>query len=80
MIVADHKILLLIGDRYVLCDLPQAETRTFLEALLRHRQEPGKTKALGLAVGVYQEALLRSLAPVLKELVVESCKRGHLHT
>lgn len=74
MVGADHKMLLLIGDRYVLCDLPQAETRAFFEALLRHRQEPDQAKALGLAVGAYQAALLRSLAPVLSELAVESCK------
>lgn len=74
MVVADHKMLLLIGDRYVLCDLPQAETRAFFEALLRHRQEPDQAKVLGLAVGAYQDALLRSLAPVLSELVVDSCK------
>lgn len=76
MVGADHKMLLLIGDRYVLCDLPQSETRAFFEALVRHRQEPGRDhmKALGLVVGAYQTALLRSLAPVLGELSVESCK------
>lgn len=74
MLVADHKMLLLIGDRYVLCDLPQAETRAFFEALLRHRQEPHQAKALGLAVSVYQAALLDSLAPILSDLVVGSCK------
>jgi tetratricopeptide (TPR) repeat protein len=74
MIVADHKMLLLIRDRYVLCDLPRAETKAFFEALLRHRQEPDQAKALGLATGAYQAALLRSLAPVLRELAVESCK------
>lgn len=76
MVAADHKMLLLIGDRYVLCDLPQAETRAFFEALLRHRHEPERDqmKALGLAVGTYQTALLRSLAPVLGELAVESCE------
>lgn len=74
MVVAGHKMLLLIGDRYVFCDLPQAETKAFFEALLRHRQEPHQTKALDLAIGSYQTALLRSLAPVLGELAVESCK------
>lgn len=74
MVAANHKMLLLIGDRYVLCDLPQAETRTYFEALLRHRQEPHQAQALGLAVGAYQTALLRSLEPVLGELAVESCK------
>lgn len=74
MFTADHKMLLLIGDRYVLCDLPQSETRAFFEALLRHRHEPYHTKTLALAVNAYQAALLHSLAPVLGELVVESCK------
>jgi tetratricopeptide (TPR) repeat protein len=74
MAVADHKMLLLIGDRYVFCDLPQAESAAFFEALLRHRHEPNQTKALGIAVGLFQEALLRSLAPVLSELAVETCK------
>lgn len=74
LVVAGHKMLLLIGDRYVFCDLPQAETKTFFEALLRHRQESHQAKALGLAIGAYQTALLRSLAPVLGELTVESCK------
>ncbi len=73
MVVAD-KMLLLIGDHYFLCDLPKAETRAFFEALLRHRQEPGQAKALGLAIGAYQTALLYSLAPVLGELAAESCK------
>ncbi|WP_423680481.1 tetratricopeptide repeat protein [Undibacterium sp. WLHG33] len=74
MVAADNKMLLLISDRYVFCDLPQAETRVFFEALLRHRLEPNQAKAVGLAVGAYQEALLRSLGPVLSELAVESCK------
>jgi tetratricopeptide (TPR) repeat protein len=74
MVVADHKMLLLIGDKYILCDLPQAETSTFFEALQRHRHEPNHSQALGLAVGAYQGALLSSLSPVLSELTVESCK------
>ncbi len=74
MFDAGHKILLLIGDRYILCNLPQAETKAFFEALLRHRHETQQAKALGLAISAYQEALLHSLAPVLSELAVESCK------
>jgi len=74
IVLADHKMLLLIGDRYVFCDLPQAETSSYFEALLRHRHEPGQAKELGLAIGVYQEALLRSLAPVLGEIQAQSCK------
>lgn len=69
-----HKVLLLIDDRYILCDLPRAEINAFFEALLRHRHVQGQTKTLGLAVGAYQTALLRSLAPVLNELAVDSCK------
>lgn len=71
---SDHKMLLLIGDRYLFCELPQAETRDFLKALLRHRQEPGQAKALGRAIDLYQTALLDSLAPALSELIVENCK------
>ncbi|KVK90334.1 hypothetical protein [Burkholderia cepacia] len=69
-----NKMLLLIDDRYILCDLPRAETKAFFEALLWHRHEQGQTKALGLAVGAYQIALLSSLAPVLSELAMDSCK------
>jgi len=74
MVVADQKMLLLIGDRYILCDLPQGEISTFINALQQHRQEPYQAKALGIAVNAYQDALLSSLAPVLNELAVESCK------
>jgi tetratricopeptide (TPR) repeat protein len=74
MVTADHKMLLLIGDQYVLCDLPEVETKAFLGALELHRHEPDQTKALGVSVGAYQSALLRTLAPVLSELAVESCK------
>lgn len=75
MVVADHKMLLLIGDRYVICDLPREETKAFFEALQAHRLEPdqGKTKALGIAVNSYQAALLSSLASVLGELAADSC-------
>ncbi|MGZ5198775.1 MAG: tetratricopeptide repeat protein [Telluria sp.] len=74
MSAADGKMLLLIGDRYLFCDLPRAESKAFFEALLQHRRGPGQAKALGLAIGAYQEALLRSLATALSELAEESCK------
>lgn len=74
MVAANHKMLLITGHRYVLCDLPQAETRAFFQAMLRHRQEQDQAKALGLAVDVYQAALLRSLTSVLSGLAAESCK------
>lgn len=74
MVASGHKMLLLIGERYVLCDIPQEEARAFFEALLRHRAAPNQTKALNLAVGAYQAALLHFLAPVLDELAVASCK------
>lgn len=76
LLTADHKLLLLLGDRYVLCTLPEAQTRAFYGALAQHRQDPGKaaTKALGRAVCDYQTALLHALAPVLDELAEASCK------
>jgi tetratricopeptide (TPR) repeat protein len=70
----DHHILLVLGNRYVLCELPKAQTRAFHLALVQHRQEPGKAKELAQAVGEYQRALLDSLAPVLMELVESNCK------
>lgn len=71
---AGHKILLILGNRYVLCELPEAQSHAFHWALVQHRQEPGKTKALAQAVGDYQTALLDALAPVLGELVEVNCK------
>jgi tetratricopeptide (TPR) repeat protein len=69
-----HKALLLSAERYVIGNLPEEEATTFLAALLRHREQPNQTKSLGQAVGVYQDALLKSLAPLLDALAVESCK------
>lgn len=74
MLTAGHKMLLLIADRYVICDLPQDETWAFFLALSRHRQEPNQSQALGRAIEQYQGALLQSLAPVLDELVNARCK------
>ncbi|MBB4132482.1 tetratricopeptide repeat protein [Xanthomonas sp. 3075] len=76
LLTADHKLLLLLGERYVLCTLPEVQTREFYEALARHRQDPGKatTKALGQTIDGYQTALLDALAPVLDELAVSNCK------
>ncbi|MDN3578272.1 tetratricopeptide repeat protein [Chitinimonas viridis] len=74
MLTADHKILLILGKRYVLCELPEAQSRGFHWALVQHRQEPGKAQVLAHAVGEYKKALLDALAPVLNELTEESCK------
>lgn len=74
MLVSGHKMLLLVGNRYVQCDLPQNETRAFFEALIKHRSEPNQSKALNQAVIAYQAALLSSMAPVLSELEADSCK------
>lgn len=74
MVASGHKMLLLVADRYVQCDLPQVETKAFFEALLRHRSEPNQTKALGKAVNAYQVALLGAMTPVLSELESDSCK------
>lgn len=74
MVVSGHKMLLLVGNRYVQCDLPQNETRAFFEALLNHRSKPNQTKTLGQAVMAYQAALLSSMTPVLSELEADSCK------
>lgn len=74
LLSADHKCLLLVGTRYIIGDLPRDETRTYMLALARHRQEPNQTKALGTAVNAYQAALLISLKPLLDELAAEACK------
>lgn len=74
LLTAGHKMLLLVGDRYVFCDLPPNETEEFFEALRRHRHEPHQAKALAQAVNLYQASLLRCLDPVLREIAVEACK------
>lgn len=74
MLTADHQILLILGNRYVLCELPEAQSRGFHAALVQHRQAPGKAQALAHAVGEYEKALLDALAPVLDELAAVNCK------
>lgn len=74
MFTAGAKMLLLIGERYVLCDLPSAETKKFSDTLLKHRFQPNQKQALAKAVVFYQAALLSSLGPLLQELVGACCK------
>ena len=74
MFTAGAKMLLLIGDRYIFCDLPVAETNAFSKVLLRHRFEPHQKQAMARAAATYQTALLESLDPLLSELSTEGCK------
>lgn len=76
LLTAGHKTMLMIGDRYVICDLPEAETQEFFVALSRHRQEPNQAKALGVATNAYQAALLSCLRPILNELAEASGCKG----
>ncbi|PYE78464.1 hypothetical protein DFQ15_107114 [Xylophilus ampelinus] len=78
LLTADHKMLLVLGDRYVLCDLPEAHTKAFHLALVQHGQEPGqgKSRALAEAVNKYQTELLKLLAPILDELAVAATCKG----
>jgi len=74
LLTAGRKAMLLIGDRYVICPLPDSETETFFRALTAHRYEPNKSMELSVAVAAYQAALLASLDPILKELAGTECK------
>lgn len=74
MFTAGAKMLLLIGEQYVFCDLPAVETKAFSNTLLRHRFEPHQKQAMARAAAIYQAALLRSLDPLLSELTAERCK------
>lgn len=74
LLTADKKALLIWGQRYILCDLPLEETVAFGRALYEHRQSPGQSKPLAVAVNAYQAALLGKLGSALDELAVSDCK------
>jgi tetratricopeptide (TPR) repeat protein len=74
LLTADRKALLLHGDHYTLCDLPDSETAAFAVALYKQRQSPDTSKPLAVAVGAYQSALLRCLESALNELAATDCK------
>lgn len=74
LLTADKKALLIVGDRYTLCDLPDSETAAFAAALYSQRQNPGQSKRLAIAANAYQTALLSSLKDALDEVAGEECK------
>lgn len=74
LLTAGKKALLLFGERYILCDLPEAETVAFANALYTQRQNPEKSKDLAISVNAYQGALLKSLGKALDEVTSLACK------
>lgn len=74
LLTADKKALLIVGDRYMLCDLPESETAAFAVALYSQRQSPGQSKPLAIAANAYQAALLTSLKDALDEVAAQNCR------
>ncbi len=74
LLTAGGKALLLIGQRYIICDLPEAETRDFHLSLTAHRNEPNQSKQLDASLKLYQSVLSTCLRPILNELSDNQCK------
>lgn len=74
LLTADKKAMLVIGERYVTCPLPDTETKNYFRALEAHRHGQNTSIELSEVVEAYQTALLVSLDPILAELASAKCK------
>ncbi len=74
LLTAGQKVMLMVGERYITCHLPDTETKKYFLALEAHRHAPDKSKELSAAVEEYQTALFVSLDPILAELASMECR------